>query len=296
MRICILLVGPPGSGKTTLAEKLVNTSKNIGLNCYHINQDKLGKEKHLKIFQEALNSGADIVIDRMNFTREQRERYLLPAKQAGYMTIIRVLHEPSEVCLERCLSRKGHETIKDKKSALNALNTFFSKYERVQDSEADEVQRHGWNNNKGNPCIALIDLDGTLANIDHRLKYVSDSYKKDWKSFFNKMTEDSVNVWCSSIVNGLFNTGYQIFMVSGRPDDYMNQTKEWLGHNHIDYHKLFMRRRGDYRSDEIVKEIILDFEILPRGIPLVAIDDRASIVKLWRSRGITCLDCSGKDF
>lgn len=57
-----------------------------------------------------------------------------------------------------------------------------------------------------------------------------------------------------------------------------------------------MRRSGDFRPDYIVKEVILDFEILTRYTPYIIIDDRDQVVKMWRRRGYTCLQCAPGDF
>ena len=70
----------------------------------------------------------NIIVDRINHTKEQRQRYLAPAKAAGYSTEIVVLHEPYEVCLKRCIERKDHPTIKDEATAKKALHMFYTKY------------------------------------------------------------------------------------------------------------------------------------------------------------------------
>src|ERR1700756_1138735 len=126
MKKLILLVGPPGSGKSTLA--LIY----MALGYKRVSQDDQGKE-HLDLFSAILDAGTDVIVDRMNFSKAQRNTYLSTAKNLGYHTTIEVLHQPYEVCLERCLARTNHPTIKDEKSARGALQTFFTKYERVED-------------------------------------------------------------------------------------------------------------------------------------------------------------------
>ncbi len=55
------------------------------------------------------------------------------------------------------------------------------------------------------------------------------------------------------------------------------------------YQDLHMRAEGDYRPDYIVKSQILD-GILADGHDIAfVVDDRPSVVAMWRERGLTCL-------
>jgi predicted kinase len=283
MHKIIMLVGPAGAGKSTLAKEYEKSGY------VRINQDSQGRE-HLALFDRMVEAGHFVVVDRMNFTRQQRERFLGKAKKHGYTSKIIVLHESYEVCLERCLKREGHETIKEEKGARAALNMFFSKYERVEDDEADMVERRWPEGDK--PDAIICDLDGTLCDITHRLHFVHppEGQKKDWKAFFEGMKDDKANKWCEEILH-LFRDR-KIVLCSGRPDNYRRSTDEWLRDNLVEYDYLFMRNRGDHRQDYIAKEIILDFEILTRFTPYFMIDDREQVVKMWRRRGFTCLQCN----
>ncbi len=54
-------------------------------------------------------------------------------------------------------------------------------------------------------------------------------------------------------------------------------------------------RQGDMRPDWIVKKQLL-WEIRKEFDPLIAIDDRNSVVKMWREEGIQCLQAAEGDF
>ena len=143
----VVLVGPPGSGKSSLAKSMANKY-------LWISQDIMGKQGHLDHFKLGLEAKMNIVIDRMNFSGEQRERYLAPAKEAGYRTTIITFFTPYQVCLDRCLKRQGNPTIQNEESAKSALHTFFSKFERPKQYEADEIIYESYSTHYSNNICA----------------------------------------------------------------------------------------------------------------------------------------------
>lgn len=283
-----LLVGPPGSGKSTLRKEL----KQAG-DFYHISQDEMGKEGHWNNFEILLRDKDNIIVDRMNFNKVQRERYLKPAREAGYETEIIVLHESLETCLIRCINRQDHPTIKTAHDASSALNTFFTKYERVEDSEADKVTRIWPEGDK--PDAIWVDIDNTLADNSHREHELnSEPRKTRWKRFFNAMDKDTPNMWCVSLIEGMKFVS-EVLICSARPDDYRKTTEDWLNRHSIYFDKLIMRPRGDSRRDDLVKEIIYEFEVKTRYNLLFSVDDRKQVVDKIRSHGVVVLDCAGPD-
>lgn len=312
-----ILVGPPGSGKSSWAEGYLE-AHNHREDLVYINQDTQGKEGHMELFTKAIAEGKDVVVDRMNFSRKQRNRYLEPARKKKYDTRIVVFHVPFQTCLERVLARKDHPTIKTEEDANNAVYFFFKNYGRVKDKEADEVIRQGWVSPAGKDTTKVIvcDLDGTLANVEHRRHFVRPpepvevhahgiveienpppKFKPNWKAFFDGMVDDSVNEWCRAILRSLSDT-YRVVYATGRPADYKEYTQMWLSENALRFpgSELFMRLAGDFRRDDDVKEIILEFEIKTRWDVLFVLDDRQQVVDMWRKHGYTVLQCDKGDF
>ena len=144
----------------------------------------------------------------------------------------------------------------------------------------------------------MCDLDGTLCDIEHRTHHVKGKGRKNWKKFFEAMTEDKLNEAVSEVLRR-FHGDYAIVFVSGRPSDYRTETEEWIKkHLHVvsDY-TLFMRKEGDFRPDDIVKGEIYDRDIAPTfGTPLFILDDRDKVVHMWRLKGLTCFQVAEGDF
>ena len=82
--------------------------------------------------------------------------------------------------------------------------------------------------------------------------------------------------------------------MTARPDDenYRQVTEEWFILNNIPYSKLYMRKKNDFRRDDIVKAELLE-QILQDGYdPILAIDDKANVAEMYRSFNIVTLQCA----
>ena len=136
--------------------------------------------------------------------------------------------------------------------------------------------------------LVVFDIDGTLANIEHRLDYVR-SKPKNWKAFDAGIPNDKVNPHVAEVFHSLRDAGHDIVFASGRSERTRDATVAWLDANGfwaVSSH-LYMRKADDFRGDDIVKREILDEMTRAWGRkPDMVFDDRPRVVRMWREEGI----------
>jgi predicted secreted acid phosphatase len=141
----------------------------------------------------------------------------------------------------------------------------------------------------------IVDLDGTLCDIEHRVHHVR-TKPKNWKAFNQSMDQDQPYFWCIELIAAMKSRGYKVFFVTGRDENSRDMTESWLLRHKVEFDELHMRKKSDFREDSDVKEEIYKKTIAPRAEILFVIDDRKSVVERWRKLGLTCLQCAPGDF
>ncbi len=97
-------MGLPGSGKSTLCEKLPQFKR--------INQDQLGNRNDcINAMKRNLSQGTSVIIDRTNISKAQRRYFLDVAKDYGAKVFCIFLDIPAVECIERLKKREIHETL-----------------------------------------------------------------------------------------------------------------------------------------------------------------------------------------
>lgn len=130
----------------------------------------------------------------------------------------------------------------------------------------------------------ICDIDGTLALMKDRGPF-------DW----HLVGQDLVHSHIKEILSR-FSEDYIILLVSGRDEVCRPQTEEWLAKHGIDWHFLFMRPKGSYEKDCLVKEKIFNEKIKGEWEVSFVLDDRDQVVKMWRSLGLIVLQVAEGNF
>jgi hypothetical protein len=135
----------------------------------------------------------------------------------------------------------------------------------------------------------IVDLDGTIALHDPELR---DPYDTD----FSKIIQDSPKKEVIEVVTALYHQGYKIIYVTGRSNETEEATREWLRLFAPPYISLHMRKRNDFRKDDVVKKEIYEEKIAHHHDVLCIFDDRQRVVDMWRELGLTCFQVAPGDF
>ncbi len=134
--------------------------------------------------------------------------------------------------------------------------------------------------------IVLVDIDGTLADVRHRLHHIRGDQRKNWNAFFAAMDRDtpiaSTVAWVRSLAKD-----HEVIVLTGRPEEYRERTLGWLKQNDIPFSDLFMRPAGDHRPDYDVKREAL--RRWPKKRVKLVIEDRPPVCDMWLKEGIRCV-------
>lgn len=276
----VMMKGLPASGKSTRAKELVNGGSFI-----RVNRDLLremlhngrwsGKNEDMTILAEkaiakqALYNGINVVVDDTNLNPSNEAMWRGIADECSAKFEVEELTTPFDECIRRDAERSasvGRDVIVGMALQWNLFP--------VPD--------------KG---IVLCDLDGTLCDIKHRLKYAKGE-EKNWTKFFEGIPGDGLRTSTLNIIQQAYSRGHKIFFVSARPEDYRVATIDWLKENlppDFVYSGLIMRRSHDKRDDVIVKQELYDKYFKRFKIEFV-VDDRPSVIEMWRKNGLEVID------
>jgi predicted kinase len=287
--------GLPASGKSTWAKKYIldrtaGDVVRVNKDClrYMLNADR-HKGKTERVVLDArdnlvrlfLGQAKTVIVDDTNFNPIHEKRLRAVADEfLAHFQVIDFTDVPLDECIRRDLKRErtvGEKVIRD----------MWKQYLRPLPGTV------AWDPKL--PDVYIVDIDGTVAINRTRGWY-------DW----SRVGEDSPNEPVIDLVQSfvrreppVLEDGSAVMFVSGRDGICEAETRSWLGRYLGLWTKdsqLHMRPVDDRRPDTVVKKEIYQKYIEGRYNVRLVLDDRNSVVEMWRGLGLTCLQVAEGNF
>lgn len=134
--------------------------------------------------------------------------------------------------------------------------------------------------------VAVLDIDGVLADVGHRLGHLTGA-AKDWTAFFAAMTDDPL-LPEGAVVAAELAPRHRIIYVTGRPERYRDATERWLRRHGLPAGQVVHRRDGDRRPARVLKPDLVG-QLGRTASIAVVVDDDAAVVAALRAVGVPVL-------
>lgn len=139
----------------------------------------------------------------------------------------------------------------------------------------------------------ICDIDGVIADCTHRLRYIKND-KPNWDAFFEACDGDKPIMPMVLFLRPLAFM-FRVVYVTGRPERVREKTMNWLRDWELPAGFVLMRKDGDHREDYIVKGELLKAGFMDAEI-IAVFEDRDQVVKMWREKGLLCLQPKDGDY
>lgn len=306
MTVLHLTQGLPASGKSTWAKEWVSEgdvgtrarvnrddlrAQLFGTPDYSWAQERAVTEASRAAVRALLEIGVDVVADDMNLRPKYIKEWFVFASSVMGLDDVEIHSFP--ISLEDAIDRDhdremddrrfvGENVIRDiaQKYAPNGVLQTLPNYQqflKVAKTSGYRVTPEPYTPGDGTPEAIIVDLDGTLANLNGRNPYNASTCDQDLP--ITAVIE---------VVQAAAADGLAVIYMSGRTDDARVSTAEWIVKHVGVPGPLYMRKTGDQRKDAVIKAELFDKYIRHNYNIRYVLDDRQQVVDMWRSMGIAC--------
>ena len=299
----LILVGAPGSGKSTFARYFLRTEDNwIRVNRDDFRLMQFGDSLMIPFYEERiskmveasvltlLKSDTNVIIDATNTSLRTIQDMIHTYTEYADISF-KVFDLPVNELVKRC-DKRYEETGKFisksvvERNVANLKHT-LEKFDFAPIPRKVQVATTSYaTQDKNLPKAVICDLDGTLSLLNGRDPY-------------NAATcdNDLLNEPVAAALKMAKQQGYQVILLSGREDKFREPTMRFLDKHQIGYDLLLMRTSNDFRKDNIIKRELFESEIQGKYFVEFLLDDRNQVVDMWRKDlHLPCFQVNYGDF
>jgi hypothetical protein len=134
-------------------------------------------------------------------------------------------------------------------------------------------------------AIAVVDIDGVLADVRHRLHHLEG--RKNWGAFFRAAPDDPLLEVGYDTVRQLAEV-YDVVYLSGRPEPCRRDTERWFAQHALPPGEIRLRPHRDMRPSRVFK--VEELRRLRRRAPVaVLVDDDPQVCEAAKAAGFDVL-------
>ncbi|MHB2023126.1 MAG: phosphatase domain-containing protein, partial [Mycobacteriales bacterium] len=100
-------------------------------------------------------------------------------------------------------------------------------------------------------AVVVLDIDGVLADVRHRLRHL-DGRRKNWDAFFAAAPADPPLAEGLALATELA-ANHEVVYLTGRPERCQDDTRSWLRDHGLPPGRLLMRPDTDRRPARLLK-------------------------------------------
>lgn len=298
--------GLPGSGKSTEARTLIQTLLKLGITAINIDRDMFRlasgfgvapagayeetiSDTQRAIIENGLLQNWNVIESSTNLNAKFLKELVKLGVGCGAEVEIIDVNTPLEVCIERDENRRlaGGHFLGEKELRAFANRVMPKGKFPPKPVLAPAVRGEIYVPDTSKPSAIIVDIDGTVAEVNGRSPYD-----------YTLVSTDKPKQWVIDLVKGAWENGEEIIFMSGRDTMCRLDTLKWINKYvgaTIGY-SLFMRAEGDQRLDAIVKLELFNEHIRNNYNVRYCVDDRAQVIRMYRSIGLNVLDVAGHTF
>ena len=299
----LILVGAPGSGKSTFARYFIRIEDNwVRVNRDDFRLMQFGdtlmspfyEERITKMVEASvitlLKHHTNVIIDASNCSLRTLEDMIQAYTEYADISF-KVFDLSVEELVKRCDKRCEQTGKFIPKSAIEKHVTQLQYTKEKFDFKSipravKEATLTYATQDSSLPKAIICDLDGTLSLLNGRDPYDASS-----------ADEDGLNAPVASVLAMAKAQGYKVILLSGREQLYREPTERFLLKHQIAYDLLLMRTTNDYRKDNVIKKELFQQEIAGKYFIEFLLDDRNQVVEMWRKDlHLPCFQVNYGDF